>query len=142
MSAEDVAIEIITPMRAVYLSPRRMDDAEERIALQQYVAALERYDSETLRGAWALIRENHQARQWPWIGMIVKACRERRALRDQNEPAQADPHRACWEGGPMCARCKSKQRSPGFFVASAAQYRKSEDERAEIDIWFRSRTGR
>lgn len=141
MSAQEVATEIVTPMRAVFLPPRRMDDTDERVALQQYVAALERYDGETLRAAWVKVRETHQAKTWPWIGIIVRACREARALRDQHTEQSHDALKPCWEGGPPCDRCRRKDRTPGFFVASASAHRMADDTRAEIDIWFRSLIG-
>jgi hypothetical protein len=141
MSAQDAATEIITPMRAVYLPPRRMDEADERVALQQYVAALERYDGDILRAAWVKVRDNHNAKTWPWIGSILKACREVLAHRHQHTEQHDDASKACWEGGPTCERCKRKTRAPGFFVAPASAYRLAEDTRAEIDIWFRSLVG-
>lgn len=140
MSAHDVGVEIITPMRAVFATPRRMDDEAERVALREYVNALERYDSDALRRAWAKVRETWARSSWPPIAEIVRFARE--ARKDMPQPDEPERPKMCWEHGPMCTKCLRKERSAnGFFVAKGEDYRRDQATRDEIDIWFRSLVG-
>lgn len=135
MSADEVQAEVIMPMRALFLTPRQLDDAEERVALRQYTEALERFDRETLRRAWFVVRNKHQGRSWPPVAVLIKACVDFR--RESPNAQKPDNLRACWEHGPRCERCRKKYRRDGFFTASAVDHQQDEATRAELDSWFR-----
>lgn len=141
MTAHDVSAEVISPMRAVFVPKRKLTEDEERVALLEYVKALQRFDADTLRAAWAKIRETYLGSSWPAIGLIVQAARDSRPLDDEPHAVRAERPKMCWDGGPYCTRCLRKVRTIDVFIAPSADYRRDEQTRAELDIWFRSLVG-
>lgn len=76
MSAQDVQTEILEPMQRLFLSPRKMDEADQEAALREYVSHLQHFERQDLRVAWHEVVETHQNRSWPIPSQIIKAAKE------------------------------------------------------------------
>lgn len=85
MSRDDVGEKIIMPMMITYLPPRAYTSEEQRIALEAYFMALQRFDAEILEAAWNSVVASTRGRAWPVPGVFVaaaaSAARERREER-------------------------------------------------------------
>jgi hypothetical protein len=82
MSAEAVKSEILEPMQRQFYPPKQnMPAADQAAALRDYVMALQGFDEEDLRAAWADVRATHTKPSWPLVAIFVTAARAARKLR-------------------------------------------------------------
>lgn len=91
MSAEAVKTEILEPMQRQFYPPKQnMPAADQSAALRDYVMALQGFDAEDLRAAWADVRATHTKPSWPLVAIFVTAARNARKAR---LPAESAGHR-------------------------------------------------
>lgn len=96
---DHVETEILKPMQAIFLPPRKMDVAAQSDALRGYVVALRPFSAIDLHTAWIEIVASHMSRSWPVPAVIVLAARK--AQKDRNPDAAP---RAKHSGGNYSAR--------------------------------------
>lgn len=68
-SSDEVQVEIIEPMRALFRVPFGIEDPER--ALTEYVRSLRRYSAAVLKAGWARMIEKYKRRDWPAIRDFV-----------------------------------------------------------------------
>jgi hypothetical protein len=114
MSAADVQTEIITPMQRLFYPPRKMEEADERAALVDYVQALQGFDAPDLKSSWNWVRDNHPKTSWPVPSAFVLAAS--RAKRDR-QPGKHGARSGSPEGNERWERWKTVSRSTLAYEA-------------------------
>lgn len=77
MSEQSVKDIILEPMHRLFLPPRKMEQADEIVAMRQYTDALKGFSDAVLKGAWVAVRDKHTKAGWPPVGaFVVEAKRQ------------------------------------------------------------------
>lgn len=90
MSALDVQNEILEPMQRMF-TPRRhqMGEADQQLALKEYVQTLQHFDAVDLKEAWRSVLETYTPQVWPAPAVFAAAARKARAERPAPKGARA-----------------------------------------------------
>lgn len=149
MSKQDVFEIVLKPMRAVFSPPSQMAKDDEAAALEEYAAALSRFDARDLAEGWKRIRESHKRAFWPPIAMIAEACSGARRMRQDSSPKRqviqarmVDGHVQPWGGACRCRRCVERRPTDGFFRASDEQYAQDAATRNDLAYDLERKIGR